>query len=292
MFLVRCAQTSVIKRRSLPFLQTVVAEKLCDCSCVSSKGLTCLFIILRGNIKIFLWSFYHSCTTIPIDLQSFSEVNSQIPQIWDCQNKSFQSSTYRMSAQCAVTDIHVLHSCFAAVLTSSQSSLVSSRTYAVCQFLPLVVSLLLGTGRGAPRNQSAGPFILALVLSNIVTWGWLSGGGAGGGQRLVQPPCAPTAPLCCLVDLLSPILTRLWILRAREQLLVSVFAHVNPSTGSRPVPQLFKAPVVLDVIALVLEELNDCVFGEVKLCRQGVDCLLIGVQAHILDEALQYAKGL
>lgn len=54
MFLVRCAQTSVIKRN---FPTVVVAEKLCECSCVSSKSLTCLFINLRGTLKSFCGPF-------------------------------------------------------------------------------------------------------------------------------------------------------------------------------------------------------------------------------------------
>lgn len=50
--------------------------------------------------------------------------------------------------------------------------------------------------------------------------------------------------------------------------------------------------MVLDMVALVLEELDDSVLGEVQLCRQGVNGLLVRVQPNILDEALQDAQGL
>lgn len=49
---------------------------------------------------------------------------------------------------------------------------------------------------------------------------------------------------------------------------------------------------VIDVEALVLEELDDGELGQVQLGRQGVDGLLVGVQAHVLDEALQDAQSL
>lgn len=49
---------------------------------------------------------------------------------------------------------------------------------------------------------------------------------------------------------------------------------------------------MLDMVPLVLEELDNGVFGEVKLCRQGVNGLLVWVQANILDEALQDTQGL
>lgn len=49
---------------------------------------------------------------------------------------------------------------------------------------------------------------------------------------------------------------------------------------------------MIDVEALVLEELDDGELGEVQLGRQGVDGLLVGVETHILDEALQDAQGL
>lgn len=49
---------------------------------------------------------------------------------------------------------------------------------------------------------------------------------------------------------------------------------------------------MINVETLVLEELNDGELGQVKLGRQGVDCLLVRVKAHILDEALQNAQSL
>ncbi len=49
---------------------------------------------------------------------------------------------------------------------------------------------------------------------------------------------------------------------------------------------------MIDVEALVLEELDDGELGQVQLGRQGVDGLLVGVQAYVLDEALQDAQRL
>lgn len=49
---------------------------------------------------------------------------------------------------------------------------------------------------------------------------------------------------------------------------------------------------MIDVEALVLEELDDSEFGQVQLSREGVNGLLVGVEAHVLDEALQDAQGL
>lgn len=166
----------------------------------------------------------------------------------------------------------------------------------VCQSLPLVLSLLSRTGWRAPGGQRATrqtmPLVLAFLLSSVVSWGRLAGVGAGGAWRLVQLPCAPTTPLAGLEDLLGSVLTRLWVLWTWKQLLFSVFTDVHTSAGGCPLTQLFEAAVVLDVVALVLEELDDGVFGQVKLCWQGVDSLLVWVQSNILDEALQDAQGL
>ena len=160
-----------------------------------------------------------------------------------------------------------------------------------CQSLPLVVSLLSGTGWRAPGSQwatrSAMPLVLAFLLNDAGPWRCLAWVGARGGRGLVQPPCAPTTPLCGLEDLLSSILTWLWVLWAWKQLLLSVFTDVHTSAGSSPLTQLFEATMVLDVVTLVLEELYDRVFGQVELCWQGVDGLLVWVQSNILDEALQ-----
>lgn len=166
----------------------------------------------------------------------------------------------------------------------------------MCQSLPLVVSLLSGTGWRAPWGQwatrSAMPLVLAFLLNDIGPWRRMAWVGTGGGRRLVKPPCAPTTPLCGLEDLLSSVLTWLWVLWAWKQLLLSVFTDVHTSAGGSPLTQLLEAAVVLDVVALVLEELYDRVFGQVELCWQGVDGLLVWVQSNILDEALQDTQGL
>ena len=61
----------------------------------------------------------------------------------------------------------------------------------------------------------------------------------------------------------------------------------TPAAGRGPLAQLLEAAVMLDVVALVLEELDYGVLGQVQLGRQGVDGLLVRVQPHVLDEALQ-----
>lgn len=68
-----------------------------------------------------------------------------------------------------------------------------------------------------------------------------------------------------------------------------VLAQIWPSVRSRARTVLL--PLVLAVVALVLEELDDGVFGEVQLSRQGVDGLLVRVQTHVLDEALEDSQG-
>lgn len=55
---------------------------------------------------------------------------------------------------------------------------------------------------------------------------------------------------------------------------------------------LWRLGRVIDVEALVLEELDDGELGEIQLGRQGVDGLLVGVQADVLDEALQDSQSL
>ena len=49
---------------------------------------------------------------------------------------------------------------------------------------------------------------------------------------------------------------------------------------------------MVDIKALVLEELDDGELGQVQLGRQRVNGLLIRIQAHVLDEALEDAQGL
>lgn len=49
---------------------------------------------------------------------------------------------------------------------------------------------------------------------------------------------------------------------------------------------------VVDVEALALEELDDGEFGQVQLGGQRVHGLLVGVQPHVLDEALQDPQSL
>lgn len=49
---------------------------------------------------------------------------------------------------------------------------------------------------------------------------------------------------------------------------------------------------VIHIEALVLEELDDGELGQVQLGRQGVDGLLVRVESHVLDEALQDAQSL
>lgn len=175
--------------------------------------------------------------------------------------------------------------------------LYSSVLSSVCLSLPWVLSLLSRTGWRALVGQRAPrpavPLVLSFVLSSIGPWGWLAGVGAKGGDwSLVLSPCTPTTPLCGLEDLLSSILTWLWVLWAWKQLLFSVFTDVHASTGSCPLTQLLEAAMVFDMVTLILEELDDGVFGQVKLCRQGMDSLLVWVQSNILNEALQDAQGL
>lgn len=50
-------------------------------------------------------------------------------------------------------------------------------------------------------------------------------------------------------------------------------------------------PVMLHMVPLVLEELDDGVFGKIQLSRKSVDGLLIWVQAHIVNEALEDPQG-
>lgn len=49
---------------------------------------------------------------------------------------------------------------------------------------------------------------------------------------------------------------------------------------------------VIDIKALVLEELDDGELGQVQLGGERVDGLFVGVKAHVLDEALQDAQSL
>lgn len=50
-------------------------------------------------------------------------------------------------------------------------------------------------------------------------------------------------------------------------------------------------PMMLHVVPLVLEELDDGVFGEIQLGRKGVNSFLIGVQAHIMNKTLEDPQG-
>lgn len=88
-----------------------------------------------------------------------------------------------------------------------------------------------------------------------------------------------------LVHLLRALLAVV-LLRLGQQLLVLVLRHVH---GGAQV--LLQLPVMLHVVPLVLEELDDGVFGEIQLGREGVDGFLVGVEAHVVDEALQDAQG-
>lgn len=207
---------------------------------------------------------------------------------------------------CAYVNIYVSYSLCAVIFYEFISSSLSLRSFLflvvlpsarsflpVHQSLPLVVRLLSRTGWGAPRGHVAsGPAVtlfFTLLVSRVDSWGQLAGVGAGGGRR---SSCAPTTALCGLVDLLCSVLAGLWVLRAWEQLFFSVFAHVHTAAGRGPLTQLLQATMVLDVVALVLKKLDDCVFGQVELCRQSVNGLLVWVQANILDEALQDTQGL
>jgi hypothetical protein len=49
--------------------------------------------------------------------------------------------------------------------------------------------------------------------------------------------------------------------------------------------------MVLHVVPLVLEELDDGVFGEIQLGRERVDGFLVGVEAYVMDKALQDPQG-
>lgn len=78
---------------------------------------------------------------------------------------------------------------------------------------------------------------------------------------------------------------QLALLEVRQALVLVV---VRGETHGR----LFQLAGVVDVEALVLEELDDGVFGQVQLCRERVDGLLVRIQAHVLNEALQDAQRL
>lgn len=54
---------------------------------------------------------------------------------------------------------------------------------------------------------------------------------------------------------------------------------------------LLELPVVFHVVPLVLEELDDGVFGEIQLGRKSVNSFLIGVQAHIVNKTLEDPQG-
>lgn len=54
---------------------------------------------------------------------------------------------------------------------------------------------------------------------------------------------------------------------------------------------LLELPMMFHVVPLVLEKLDDGVFGEIQLSRKSVDSFLIGVEAHIMNEALEDTKG-
>lgn len=45
------------------------------------------------------------------------------------------------------------------------------------------------------------------------------------------------------------------------------------------------------MVPLVLEELDDGVFGEIQLSGEGVDGFLVGVEPHVVDKALEDAEG-
>lgn len=74
------------------------------------------------------------------------------------------------------------------------------------------------------------------------------------------------------------------LLRLRQQLLVLILGHVHHRAQV-----LLELPMMLHVVPLVLEELDDGVFGEIQLSRKSVDGFLVRVQAHVMDEALEDA---
>lgn len=76
------------------------------------------------------------------------------------------------------------------------------------------------------------------------------------------------------------------LLRLGQQLLVLVLGHVH-----RRAQVLLQLPVVFHVVPLVLKELDDGVFGEIELGRQGVDGFLVGVQAYVVNKALENPQG-
>lgn len=88
-----------------------------------------------------------------------------------------------------------------------------------------------------------------------------------------------------LVHLLRALLAVI-LLRLGQQLFVLVLRHVH---GRAQV--LLQLPMMLHVVPLVLEELDDGVLGEIQLGRECVDGFLVGVEADIVDEALQDAQG-
>lgn len=106
------------------------------------------------------------------------------------------------------------------------------------QSLPLVFSLLPRTRWWTAGRQwatgPAMPLFLAFLLSIVGPWGRLAGVGTRWGWGLVQRSCAHTTPICWLEDLLSSILTWLWVLWAWKQFLLSVLTDVYASAGSCP----------------------------------------------------------
>lgn len=80
---------------------------------------------------------------------------------------------------------------------------------------------------------------------------------------------------------------QLGLLKIRQTFVLVVVVVVWKADGG-----LFKFAGVVYIEALVLEEFDDGVFGQVQLCRERVYGLLVRIQTHVLDEALQDPQGL
>lgn len=78
------------------------------------------------------------------------------------------------------------------------------------------------------------------------------------------------------------------LLKIRQTLILVVVVVVVWEADGR----LFELAGVVYIEALVLEEFDDGVFGQVQLCRERVYGLLVRIQTHVLDEALQDPQGL
>ncbi|TNN72203.1 hypothetical protein EYF80_017631 [Liparis tanakae] len=125
------------------------------------------------------------------------------------------------------------------------------------------------------RGRAVGPVLLGLVDPlSLVFWKSLE----------IQLQTATTQTLRKRL-LLSRPLTPACLILARYVRLREVWV----CAAMLVVSNLFwtLAVMLMPVVILAVEESTDGVFGQAQLSRQGVDGLLVWVEAHILNEALQ-----